>query len=225
MKLTNFDHPVMSSWLPIKGSRLDSRTYLSGGVEARMLLEKLRTRESLWKLTLGGSAGIINAGRISRAWVNDPRYGIPFLSSTDILQADLTNISFIARKSVELNPKLLIREGWTLITRSGSTGRMVYCRSDMDGMACTEDVLRVVPDPDKILPGYLYAYLSSKFGVPQVVEGTYGAIIQHIEPQHIADLPVPRLGDNVEEIAHLKIVEAARLRSEYQGQVKQATKL
>ena len=68
----------------------------------------------------------------------------------------------------------------------------------MDGMACSEDVLRVVPDPDRILPGYLYAFLSSKFGKSLVVGGTYGAIIPHIEPHHIASLPVPRLGEELE---------------------------
>ena len=54
--------------------------------------------------------------------------------------------------------------------------------------------MKVVPDPGRIPPGYLYAFLSSKYGVPQIVGGTYGAIIQHIEPQHIANLPVPRFG-------------------------------
>lgn len=102
-------------------------------------------------------------------------------SSHNILQADLSNISLISKKAVQKNPKLIIEEGWTLITRSGTIGRMAYCRSDMAGMACNKDVLRVVADPDKILSGYLYAYLSSKFGVPLVISGTYGAIIQHIE--------------------------------------------
>ena len=83
----------------------------------------------------------------------------------------------------------------------------------MDGMACSEDVLRVVPDPDRMLPGYLYAFLSSKFGVPLVVGGTYGAIIQHIEPHHIASLPVPRLGEAVETRAHELVQEAAAQRS------------
>ena len=107
-----------------------------------------------------------------------------------------------------------MREGWILITRSGSIGRMAYCRVDMDGMACTEDVMRVIPDRTKIPPGYLYAYLSSKFGVPLVVSGTYGAIIQHIEPHHIADLPVPRLGDAIKEEIHELIQKAANLRTE-----------
>jgi type I restriction enzyme S subunit len=84
----------------------------------------------------------------------------------------------------------------------------------MEGMACTEDVLRVIPDPEKVLPGYLYAYLSSKFGVPQVISGTYGAIIQHIEPQHIAGLPVPRLGEKLERRVHELVEEAAESRGE-----------
>jgi type I restriction enzyme S subunit len=83
----------------------------------------------------------------------------------------------------------------------------------MDGMACTEDVLRVIPDNKKIRPGFLYAYLGSKFGVPLIAGGTYGAIIQHIEPEHIADLPVPRLGEEVEQKAHELIVKAAQNRT------------
>ncbi|EOV1094709.1 restriction endonuclease subunit S, partial [Vibrio fluvialis] len=60
--------------------------------------------------------------------------------------------------------------------------------------------------------GYLYAYLSCGYGLPQILSGTYGAIIQHIEPAHIADLPVPRLG-NIEDKVEELIEEAANARS------------
>ncbi|MDZ7956069.1 restriction endonuclease subunit S [Nostoc sp. DedQUE09] len=105
-----------------------------------------------------------------------------------------------------------IQEGYTLITRSGTIGRMVYVRSDMAGMACTEHAMRVVPDVEKILPGYLYAYLSSKFGVTLVISGTYGSIIQGIEPQHLADLPVPRLSKDIQQKAHSLVDQAANNR-------------
>jgi type I restriction enzyme S subunit len=88
---------------------------------------------------------------------------------------------------------------------------MAYARDDMNGLACSEDVMRVVPNTDIIPSGYLYAFLSSRFGVPLVVSGTYGAIIQHIEPQHLADLPIPRLG-KIEEQAHELVQKAAELR-------------
>lgn len=228
MKLANFDHPVMSSWFPIKGSRLDSKPYLSGAMEARMLLEKLpREKRSLRMLTQGYVGGIYNGPQFVRNYVDSKEYGVPFLTSGSMLLADFSNLALL-KKEDALSPKLShlrVVEGMTLITCSGTVGRMVYAGPNMEGMWSSQDILKVVPDPGKILPGYLYAYLSSKFGVPQVVEGTYGAIIQHIEPHHIADLPVPRLDSDIEENAHRDIVEAARLRSEYQEQVKQATQL
>jgi hypothetical protein len=101
---------------------------------------------------------------------------------------------------------------------------MVYSRSAMKGMAGSQHFMRVVPDPDKILPGYLYAYLSSRFGVPLVVSGTYGAVIQHIEPQHIADRPVPIPPDGLAEEAHSLMQRSAQLLSNYQNLIQTATK-
>ena len=87
---------------------------------------------------------------------------------------------------------------------------MAYARPDMDGMACTEDVMRVIPDKALIPSGYLYAFLASKFGVPMITSATYGAIIQHIEPEHIANLPIPRLGAKLENEIHSLVQESAR---------------
>lgn len=215
MKVTKLDLPVMSSWMESNGRRLDSSPYLSGAFEAKVILERLSAKKQpLHEVTKGGLKGIFNGPRFSRNYVEDPEYGVPFLGSTDILAADLSNLPLLSKKQVASHPELLIEEGWTLITCSGTIGRMVYSRSDMTGMAGSQHFMRVVPDPDKILPGYLYAYLSSSFGVPLIVFGTYGAIIQHIEPHHIADLPVPRLESEIEEEVHNLVAEAARIRTE-----------
>jgi type I restriction enzyme S subunit len=205
---------IPSSWLERDGRRLDCNPYMSGALEAKVLLERLSTKKvPLQDVCLDGRKGLVNAGRIKRQWVTDEKYGLRFLSSTDILKSDLSDLQLISKQAARANPKLQIRSEWTLITRAGTIGRMAYARPEMDGLACSEDVLRVIPDAEKIPPGYLYAYLSSKFGVPLVVGGTYGAIIQHIEPEHIADLPVPRLGQKLEIKAHTLVAEAAALRS------------
>jgi len=201
---------VPSTWLEIEGRRLDCGPYMSGAIEAKELLRKLRvSKEPLQDLT----ADIYHAGREGRTWVDSPEYGVPFMGSTDILASDLSMLPLMSKKQIAATPRFIIKEGWTLITRSGTIGRMAYARSDMDGLACSEHVMRVVPDEDKINPGYVYAYLSSRFGVPLVVSGTYGSIIQSIEPHHIAELPVPRLGD-VEDQAHELIQRAADMRVE-----------
>jgi type I restriction enzyme S subunit len=212
--LTNYELPVMASWMQLNGRRLDCNPYLSGAFEAKVRLEKLRAKKQpLQAVTKGGLSGIYHAGREGRTYVDDPKYGVPFLRSTSILAADLSQLPLLSKKQVAANPSFIIEEGWTLITRSGTIGRMAYVRPEMAGMACSEDVLRVVPDTNKIRAGYLYAYLSSRFGLPIVVSGTYGAIIQHIEPQHIADLPVPLAPTDLQAKVHNLVMESANLRS------------
>lgn len=202
---------VRAAWLEEGGRRLDCNPYMSGALEARDTLNRLDClKDTLSEVTLG----MFDSGRESRKWVDDPRYGVRYMGSSAISLADLSTLPLISKKQVARNPRLLIEEGWSLITRSGTIGRMAYVRADMAGLACSEDVLRVVPSPERIPPGYLYAFLSSRYGVPLVVSGTYGAIIQHIEPEHIADLPVPRFASAIEEAIAAKVNAASQARAE-----------
>lgn len=206
---------IPSTWLQRDGRRFDCGPYTSGALEAKIRLEKISApKQMLGGLTAGGLDGIFHAGRESRAWVDSREYGVPFLSSGAILTSDLSQLPLISKHQIAANPQFTIRNGWTLITRSGTIGRMVYSRPDMDGLACSEHVMRVVPDPKKVPAGYLFAFLSSKFGVPLVTSGTYGSIIQSIEPRHIADLPVPRLCADIEGRAHTLVDGAAKKRSD-----------
>jgi type I restriction enzyme S subunit len=201
---------VRSGWLDEDGRRLDCNPYMSGALEARDALERLQTTEKLANVT----ERIFHAGREGRTWVEDPEFGVPFLGSSDILSADLSALPLLSKRQVERNSLFKLGSAWTLITRSGTIGRMAYVRPEMAGMACSEHVLRVVPNPARIPPGYLYAFLSSRFGVPLVVSGTYGAIIQHIEAEHIADLPVPRFASDIEQRIDQIVARSAALRDE-----------
>ncbi|MCW7554513.1 hypothetical protein NX722_18170 [Endozoicomonas gorgoniicola] len=217
---------VPRSWFDETGLRFDSNPYIGGAIETRVEINSCPyPKQRLDELTRGGYSGIVHAGRIKRHWVDDPEYGLPFLSGRDILQFDYSNLRLIRKKSAIDNPKLKLSSGATLITRAGTVGKMAYARPDMEGLACTEDVLRVVPDEDKIHSGYLYAYLNSKYGIPLILAGTYGAIIQHIEPPHICDLPVPRLGARVEQAIHELVEKAANNLSEYQELINEASSL
>lgn len=46
MKIAKLDFPVMSSWMETNGLRLDSGPYLSGAIEAKVLLEKLPVKSN-----------------------------------------------------------------------------------------------------------------------------------------------------------------------------------
>jgi len=172
---------VPSSWLEHNGRRLDCGPYMSGAIEAAELMKQF-SAEPLESLT----KDIFHAGREGRQYVLDAQHGVPFMGSTDILAFDLTYQPLLSKKQVNRNPHFTIRKGWTLITRSGTTGRMAFARESMDGMACSEHVMRIVPDANKVPEGYIFAYLSSRFGIPLVVSGTYGSIIQSDYPSNSA---------------------------------------
>ncbi|HOW51497.1 MAG TPA: restriction endonuclease subunit S [bacterium] len=205
---------IPSTWLEHNGRRLDCGPYMSGAIEARELLKRHET-EALQSLTAGYNGGIYNGPQFVRNYVEDPAFGVPFLTTSTMQQSDTSGLPMISRKDAHSSKLryLKVNEGMTLITCSGSIGKMAYARKDMEKAWSNQDIMKVVADRAKILPGYLYAYLSSRFGVPMVVSGTYGAIIQHIEPHHISDLPVPRLSE-IENQAHDLIQGAANLRVE-----------
>jgi type I restriction enzyme, S subunit len=208
---------VPSGWIRGERSRLDVGPFLYGAVEARERIRRLDApKEPLKSLTAGPGGGIFNGPQFSRRWVTDPAHGVPFLGSSSMLLADLSHLPLLSRKHADL-PKLRhleVRPGMTLISCSGTIGRMVYARPDMAGMWSSQDIMKVCPDPARIPPGYLYAFLSCRFGLPMVTAGTYGAIIQHIEPEHIANVPVPRLGAELEEEIHDLVELAAARRAE-----------
>jgi type I restriction enzyme, S subunit len=208
---------VRSSWLQEDGRRLDCNPYMSGALEARDTLRDLKVRkEPLHSVTVGHNGGIYNGPKFARVWVDDPEYGVPFLGSSEVQSADLSRLPLLRREYAESKKlaHLELKRSTILITCSGTIGRMAYVRPDMEGIWSSQHIMKVVPDPHRIPPGYLYAFLSSRYGVPLIVSGTYGAIIQHIEPAHISGLPVPRLDAAKERAIAAKVDEAARARSE-----------
>lgn len=216
-----------SSWLQRDGRRLDCGPYMSGALEAKVRLDKLKAkREPLSSLTKGHNGGIFNGPKFSRTWVESEDHGVPFVGSSSMLMADLSELPLLRLKDAQSSKLSHLRlvPQMTLISCSGTIGRLVYVRPDMAGVWSSQDIMKIVPDPQKIPPGYLYAYLSSKFGVPLIVAGRYGAIIQHIEPHHVADLPVPRLGKTVERRVHDLVEDAARERTQAAHELTVATR-
>jgi type I restriction enzyme S subunit len=227
MKLVNFGNPVRYSWLAEQGLRLDAAPYLSGAYEARKLLERLAVpTEPLHRLTAGHDGGIYNGPKFRRVYVNDREHGVPFLGSTDMLEADFSWLPLL-RKSDAQSPRLAhlrVRPGMILVSCSGTVGRMCYSRPDMATFWTSQDALKIVADDQKIESGYLYAFLTSRYGIPMITGPASDSIIRHIEPHHIADLPVPRFGPESEKPIHALIEEAAGLRARFQSGVREATR-
>lgn len=206
---------IRSSWMEGYGYRLDTKPYVGGALETKILLERLKNTVPLHTLTRGFDGGIYNGPQFVRNYVESPEHGVPFMTGSTMQLADLSTLPLLSKRDAHGSKLsyLEIQPGMSLISCSGTIGKMAYARAEMKGVWSSQDVLKVVADPDKIESGYLYAYLSSKFGVPLLASGTYGSIIQHLEAHQIAGLPVPRLGDALEHEIHELVEQAAKLRT------------
>ncbi|GLX05701.1 hypothetical protein [Microbispora sp. NBRC 16548] len=221
MKLVDIDNPVRASWFAEQGHRLDPSPYISETFAAKRFLERIARTDLLGDIT----EDIFHAGRAARSYTTSREHGIPFLGSADIFESDLSFAPLIAKGSAYDSPRAKLQPGWTLITCSGmNAGRVTYSRIEMSGYSCSQDVMRVVPNRSKIPAGYLYTFLASPFGIPLIRGGIYGTSVKHIEPSHIIDLPIPRVGPETERRIDVLIQEAMELRYRFQIKVADATR-
>ena len=116
---------------------------------------------------------------------------------------------------------MMLRKGWTLISRSGTIGNCAFANAKHAQKLASEDVIRLVPN-NILRGGLVYAYLASKHGHSLLTQGTFGAVIQHIEPNFIASLPIPKFPDVFQQEVDDLIHESARLREEAAKALKDA---
>lgn len=208
---------VKRGWLADQTSRLDAAAYGEGGLAAR---DRIKAGPWPW-CPLEELGEIYLPPRFSRRYVRDPSRGVRFLSSSDMLLADLHGLSLLSRRATLNLDALTGTAGSTLVSRSGTIGRTAYWRDEMRAMAVSEHVIHVRPVRGRVLAGYLFAFLSSKPAQAMIRQHTYGSVVQHIEPHHLADLPIPlpeapdqrRIHDLVDGAA-AKRTEASRLLDE-----------
>lgn len=190
-----------------KGSnRIDAKFHASEGVSALRAIRSKFKYDKLSSICIPN--GIFIGDRSKRIYVENKEQGIPFLSSSDML-----NGSFEGSKLISINQpgidRLLLEKGWILVSRSGTIGKVAYTRDDMVGLAGSEHIMRVVPNNDKVLPGYLYAFLSSSIGESIITSGTYGSVVDTISTRQVGQILIPRLTNKIELKIHGLIEQAS----------------
>lgn len=201
---------VKSGWLAAEGRRLDATAYAGGGLEAR---DRITNGPLPWK-PLARVARLFKESPFARTYVSDPDRGVPFLTGSDMLLADLRGLLRLSRARTPQLEALSVEPGWTLISRSGTVGRTVFVRGTMKGMAVSDDVIRCIARESEVSAGYLFAFLTGTTAQAMIHQRTYGSVVQHIEPSHLADLPIPLPSETDQGNIHRLVSEAAEARTE-----------
>ena len=104
---------------------------------------------------------------------------------------DLTRATPAQRRQIEV---LTLKRNWIMIVDSGTAGKLLG-RVSMttgvhEGAVGNNNLIRVVIE-DPIVRDYVYQFLRSELGQTLLLRNVYGTNQDHIEPDHVKDIPIP----------------------------------
>lgn len=199
---------IVSSYSVMNNKRFDASYNLSNGVSVRRTLSNASC--PLLKFSKV-SERIFYGIRANRIYVTKKEHALPFLTGAGIMQSDLTKIKLVSRKYTPAIDDMTLKAGWVLVTRSGSIGQTAWSNKLYEGKYGSEDIIRIIPN-GRVKGGLLYSYLASVYGQTLLTQGSFGAVIQHIEPDFIASIPIPDFPYEFQQKVDDLIQESARLR-------------
>ena len=85
-----------------------------------------------------------------------------------------------------------LHENMTLITCSGTIGKVALVGRHWEKWAANQHIIRIVPASENIA-GYLNIFLASEYGYHLITRYTYGAVIDEIDATHVSNIPIPLL--------------------------------
>ena len=204
------------------GYRIDPDVHLSDGVQAREQLA-----HSPYELsTVGENASQVFLGNIfSRVFVKDKEHGMPYLAASDTVLANIETGRFLSNKQAKTLKNLILKKDWILITCSGTLGNVTYTNKTFENHIATHDLIRVVPNDNKVNKGTLYVFLSGIYGYNQITQSQFGGVVKHINDIQTKAILVPVFPKVLQKEVDDLIQESARLREEATRLLETAKKL
>ncbi len=170
--------------------------------------------------------------RFARTRVQDPEFGVPFLTGSAIAEAKVDKSDLISTTRTPSLESILLKENSVVVTRSGTIGNVRFITEDIAGCAGTDDLIRVEARSSDFSIEYFYAFSLSTLGKALITKDTYGGVIDHIEPDHLDRVSLPVLPQKLRDEITRLVKEASTLRvranallAEAEGELKETCRL
>lgn len=204
-----------------RNSRLEASVYDIKGKQARETLARCR-----WELkTITGKNGLATAfhrPRFRRVFVE--KSNLPIYQPSQITEVYPKPYLWISDKTNSNLNALRVKKSQVLMTCSGTIGKCTFVSETLDNCIFSHDLLRIesLSETDA---GYLYAFLKSEVGQTLIQANSYGAVISHIEPHHLAEIPIPNPQAIIKIGIHNLVMDSFALRDESNELLDQAERL
>jgi len=192
--------------------RLDASSYNMDVMNALNIVYK----NSFGYIYLSGKDGLINTayypGRYKRIYT-EVGNGIPFYLPSQLDEIYPKPTKYISQKTAFLLKDDYIKDKNLLLSRSGTIGKCAISSKTTIGKLFSDDVIRITFKKDYDL-GYTYAFLKTEVGLTILQSNNYGAVIDHIEPEHLSNIPIPNAPEEKRKRIHELIIESYNLRDQ-----------
>lgn len=190
-----------------KDHRLEASVYGIEGRQARKDLEQCK-----WDIVHLGDEfeKAFYLGRFKRIYIKK-KNGVPFILPSQITEVYPKASKFISPTTDVDIESTRVKKDQVLLTRSGTIGVVSYVSEALENQSISDDVIRIETKP---YSGYVYAYLRSKIGRLLIETNNYGAVISHIEPEHLNRIPIPNPSLALKQTIHNLIKKSFKLRDE-----------
>lgn len=194
------------------GYRLDASAY---NLEALSALGRVLHSPYGW-VPLWGNNGLVKEayypGRYKRIYSNS-RYGEPFYLPSQLEEVYPRPVKYLSAKTTKLLDGDRIKPDNLLVSRSGTIGKCAISSKTTIGKIFSDDVIRIAFNGECDL-GYTYAFLKTEAGLKILQSEIYGSVINHIEPEHLHNVPIPNAPGAVKRTIHEAVVASYALRDQ-----------
>jgi type I restriction enzyme M protein len=200
------------------GLRINPQVYLPNLNETIRRIEQVDARPGWSVSTIGqlvAGVRVFKGPRLKSENLIDD-YGAsvePYYTPSAVLQeksdsAKLLDLSRASVSQLATIDAIRVHRGDIVISRSGTIGRVAYITARLDGAIVSDDLIRV-RIPDERVRLYALQFLESEYALNQMLRNEYGAVQQHLEPNHVQNILVPVPDD---WSAVTDVIEAVRVR-------------
>jgi type I restriction enzyme S subunit len=191
-------------------ARLEASVYNIEGRHAREILKKCKWELS-WVCGDNGLATAYHRPRFKRIWVEKSPF--PIYQPSQILEIYPKPSGYISEATKTDIEALRVKKGQILLTCSGTIGNCSIVSKTLDNKIFSHDLIRIDCKNETDI-GYVYALLKTKIGYTLINTNNYGAVVSHIEPEHLHNIPIPNPPNMLKKRIHELVMKSYELRDE-----------
>lgn len=202
--------------------RLEANAF---NLEAKVSKEKILSNK-YGVVKLWSDKGLVDTAfhrpRFKRIYVEHKE--IPFYQPSSITEVYPKPSKYISAKTDTNLKSLIVKKGMLLMTVSGTIGKVAIAGKKLDNQVFSHDLLRLT-GKGCYDTGYIYCYFLTEIGQRILQSNNYGAVIKHIEPEHLQNIIIPNAPETLKKEIHELVIESYDLRDESNDLIDQAEQI